>query len=327
MWLIGLYSPGMASVNASFIPPMWFSASIFAMEVVTIGFPIAEIYKTHRLKQETLDAIAAWEKRQEIASPSESGMSEFSSKNRSSKSFTVKELSVSKRSSMDSQRSDLYTMAGLENALRTNPSPLLQFAALRDFSGENISFLTHVADWRRSWLHLTASTAQHRRQQFITAVSIYAHLVSPSFSEFPINISHHIMANLRAVFEEAASRIFRRRSITTSYAPTPFEDVLPDSESTVELRSGVNADAMGRARLAPTGPMMRPGYEDVLNDFPIPEEFKETIFDAAEREIKYLVLTNTWPKFVNDAYASSRIDVEKQGQQAGWFGKTFLRTK
>ena len=35
----------------------------------------------------------------------------------------------------------------------------------------------------------------------------------------------------------------------------------------------------------------------------IPDEFDETIFDEAEKEIKYLVLTNTWPKFVR----SSRI--------------------
>jgi hypothetical protein len=30
----------------------------------------------------------------------------------------------------------------------------------------------------------------------------------------------------------------------------------------------------------------------------IPEIFSATVFDRAEESIKYLILTNTWPKFV-----------------------------
>lgn len=329
MWLAGLYAPGMASVNANFIPPMWFSASIFAMEVVVIGFPIAEIFKTHKLRQETLDAIAAWEKRQEMASPDSSAFSDYSAKHgsRSSKSFTIHDYSRTKGSSVNSQRSDLYTMAGLENALRTNPVPLLQFAALRDFSGENISFLTHLADWRCSWLHLTGSTALHRRQQFAVAVQIYALFVSPNFSEFPINVSHQSMRALRDLFEEPASFLCRKRSTSATYSPTPFKDVSPDSDSTVDLRSGVKLDNLGRAKLNSVAHVAGPEQDDILADFPIPDTFKETVFDNAEGEIKYLVLTNTWPKFVNNAYASSQVDTEKDLQHRKWFGKTVIRVK
>ncbi|KAL5397392.1 hypothetical protein PMIN02_002375 [Paraphaeosphaeria minitans] len=355
MWLAGLYAPGMAPVNMYFIPPMWFSGTqtslnlrsreafhvvllftnprlvcIFFMELITIGFPIFEIFRTHKLRQETLDTIAAWEKRQEFASPTGTNLSSDCSTKQStansSKSFPIKEAHSASRKSIDSQRSDLYTMAGLENALRTNAVPLLQFAALRDFSGENISFLTHLADWRRTWLHLTVSNAQHSRQQFIAAVSIYAHFVSPSISEFPINISHANMAALRDLFEEAASRIFRKRSIASSYSPTPFEEVSPDSGSTVGLRSGISLDVLGRANLNSVPNMTRGGYEDALTAHPIPEAFKETVFDAAEKEIKYLVLTNTWPKFINDAYSSSQADSGevKERQDQNWTKKTIL---
>ncbi|KAL5374050.1 hypothetical protein DPSP01_012231 [Paraphaeosphaeria sporulosa] len=330
MWLAGLYAPGMTSVNMYFIPPMWFSVCIFFMELVTIGFPIFEILKTHKLRQDTLDAITAWEKRQELVSPTSSNFSSDCSTKQgtadSSKSFTIKEVHLASRKSIDSQRSDLYTMASLENALRTNAVPLLQFAALRDFSGENISFLTHLADWRRTWLHLTVSTAQHRRQQFIAAVAIYAHFVCPSISEFPINISHANMAALRDLFEEAASRIFCKRSIASNYSPTPFEEASPDSSSTVDLRSGISLDVLGRANLNSVSKMTHPGYEDVLTAYPIPEAFKETVFDAAEKEIKYLVLTNTWPKFVNDAYASSQVGSGKlkERQEQNWVKKTIL---
>jgi hypothetical protein len=37
----------------------------------------------------------------------------------------------------------------------------------------------------------------------------------------------------------------------------------------------------------------------------IPEGFNATIFDDAEGSIKYLVLTNTWPKFVKDRRCST----------------------
>lgn len=346
MWLAGLYAPGMTHVNVKFIPPMWFSGvpfslspfpyaniwtvCIFFMELITIGFPIVEIFKTHKLRQETLDAIAAWEKRQEIASPTCSNFNSDSSTRqgtaRSSKSFTIQEVHLAHRKSLESQRSDLYTMTGLENALRTNSVPLLQFAALKDFSGENISFLTHVADWRRSWLSLTVSTAQHRRQQFTAAVSIYSHFVCPTTSEFPINISHGNMAALRSVFEEAAGVIFRKRSIVSKYSPTPFVEVSPDSDSTVDLRSGINLDTLGRENLKAVANMTQTGYEDVLATFPIPEGFKEIVFDAAEKEIKYLVLTNTWPKFINDAYASSQHDPgeAKEAQNHNWLRRSIL---
>jgi hypothetical protein len=300
------------------------------MELVTIGFPIVEVFKTHRLRQETLDAIAAWEKRQETASPTSSNFSAGGSTKQdvadSRKSLTIKEVYLTNKKSIDSQRSDLYTMAGLENALRTNAVPLLQFAALRDFSGENISFLTHLADWRRAWLHLSVSTTQHRRQQFIAAVSIYAHFVSPSISEFSINISHANMAALRDLFEDAASRIFRKRSIASTYSPTPFEEIPPDSDSTIDLRSGVNLDIFSRANINSVANMARPCYEDVLTAYQIPDAFKETVFDAAEKEIKYLVLTNTWPKFVNNAYASSQHDSGelKEAHHRNWFKRSIF---
>ncbi|KAF1967689.1 hypothetical protein BU23DRAFT_285994 [Bimuria novae-zelandiae CBS 107.79] len=324
LWLAGLYAPGMMTVNASFIPPMWFSLSIFAMEVITIGFPIVEIVQTNRLRQETLDVLADWEQRQHVALPSSSAFSASSTKGGARSSFTINELHFAKRTSLGSHPIELYTMAGLEKALRTNPVPLLHFAALRDFSGENISFLTHLAEWRRSWLNLTMSTAQHRRQQFIAAVSVYAHFVSPSFSEFPINIVHQNMTVLRELFEEPASRIFRKLSLSSGYSPTPFEDVSPDSDSTIELRSGVNLDTLRRVKMSSVAHMARPGYEDVLTDYPIPEAFKETVFDAAEKEIKYLVLTNTWSKFINDIYATSLTDVEKEPKHGGWFKRSVL---
>jgi hypothetical protein len=110
------------------------------MEISSIGFPIVDVLKGNKLRQETLDAIAKWEARQasagldaaSINAPSKS-LSEFST------TTTLKsagEISVGNQS-FDSQKSDILTMTALENALRTNAMPLLQFAALKDFSGKS----------------------------------------------------------------------------------------------------------------------------------------------------------------------------------------------
>ncbi|KAF2689899.1 hypothetical protein K458DRAFT_474311 [Lentithecium fluviatile CBS 122367] len=326
LWLTGLYAPQMAPVNAKFVPPSWFSACIALMEIITIGFPIAQVFKSRTLRQETLDAIASWEKRQQVHNESDSTIvgSTHSSK---TGTYTAQstETNSTWRKSMDSQKSDMFTMAALENALRTNPTPLLQFAALKDFSGENVSFLTHLADWRRAWFSPKASTAEHRHRQFVAAVRVYVHFVSLEFAEFPINISSREMKNLHQIFESAAALLVRNKSVSSSSdSATPFDNIYDDSDSTVELRSGANLHALGRANLESVSQMIELVQEEALVDVPIPEAFTETVFGPAENEIKYLILTNTWPKFVNAGCDMREQIVEKEAQTPGWLRKTVL---
>lgn len=304
LWLTGLYAPQMAPVNAYFVPPSWFSVSIFLMEVITIGFPIAQIVKSYGLRRETLQATASWEKRQHIDKSCDSVIaeSEFSAKSGSytSRLLSSREAPQARKTSVDSQKSDMFTMAALENALRKNPVPLLQFAALKDFSGENVSFLTHLADWRNAWVSSTPSFVNRHHSQFVAAVRIYAHFVSLDFSEFPINISSRRAKDLHEMFEQPARLLFRQRSIASSSdSVTPFDKVPADSDSTLELNTRVNLDALGRANLHSASRIAEVGHEEALSSIMIPESFTATVFDSAEREIKYLILTNTWPKFVN----------------------------
>jgi hypothetical protein len=108
------------------------------MEVCSIGFPILDVLKGNKLRQETLEAIADWEKRQ-ATNESATTVRDNSIKSPSaySSATTLKsagDVSFSKQS-FESHKSDMLTMTALENALRTNAIPLLQFAALKDFSG------------------------------------------------------------------------------------------------------------------------------------------------------------------------------------------------
>jgi hypothetical protein len=47
-----------------------------------------------------------------------------------------------------------------------------------------------------------------------------------------------------------------------------------------------------------------------LANIQIPESFSAEMFEEAEQEIKYLVFTNTWPKFVGARYASSNDEIK-----------------
>ena len=50
--------------------------------------------------------------------------------------------------SVSAAGSSILTMDALEHTLAKNPEPLQEFSALRDFSGENIAFLTRIREWR-----------------------------------------------------------------------------------------------------------------------------------------------------------------------------------
>ncbi|RYP57386.1 hypothetical protein DL769_009505 [Monosporascus sp. CRB-8-3] len=201
----------------------------------------------------------------------------------------------------DSRRSDMFTMLALENALRNNPRPLLEFAALKDFSGENISFLSHVADWRRGWVSSTLEPAMLKYEQFIQATRIYSHFISLECSQFPINISSRLGKELRETFDDAANMLNRREG-TPSASATPFDC---SNSSTADLWKTSDLEGtLGKANLQSVTRMADltgEGHPDVS----VPDSFSPAVFDAAEGEIKYLVLTNTWPKFVHSGFESA----------------------
>ena len=100
------------------------------MEVFTIGFPIVDIIKGNNLRKETLDAIRDWERRQALTAGdgSMTGDMSFKSPSKFSDSTTLKssggKVTIASKDSFESNKSDMLTMTALENALRTNATPL-----------------------------------------------------------------------------------------------------------------------------------------------------------------------------------------------------------
>ncbi|KAF4583183.1 Regulator of G protein signaling superfamily [Ophiocordyceps camponoti-floridani] len=276
MWLIALYVPGMAPVNNYFIPPQWIALSIMCIEIFTIFIPCWQVRKQQALCQETLDSIARWESRQKSATHCGKSLSS------STPSWMRKAESIS-----SSGNGSILTMDALEHTLAKNPEPLQHFSALRDFSGENIAFLTRVREWRATYLvpasrpttmvdekklETDSDVSTLSRECFEGALLIYMDFISSNSAEFQVNLSSQDFKNLQAVFEPAA-RVMYGDNASPDPA-TPFQ----------EAPRALTSDSHHRIRYRGD----------------IPDLFTDTVFDDSEMSIKYLVLTNTWPKFIKE---------------------------
>lgn len=290
------------------------------IEIFTIFVPCWQVVRHQSLRQETLELIALWEtgKKQGRSGKSFVSGSSASTAVGSEAPITWKQMGDAEKGTyMDTATAaggGLLTMDALEYALRKNPGPLQHFSALKDFSGENIAFLTSVSKWKslmrrdnvaaanidRNSVSPAATqedaqqTEDRLREQFNQALRIYADFVSQRDAEFPINISASDLRRIEAVFEGPARILFGDRRKSASSA-TPFDDWDGTRESSsASSEKGIVDDSDTASTIA----------DKVYYWGEIPEGFDETVFDDAEASIKYLVLTNTWPKFVKDRRTS-----------------------
>lgn len=258
------------------------------MEIFTVFLPCWEVISHQALCQETLNTIAQWENNKTGLGKAIQSIKSRSTVVDSLKSGWKSTHSSGKASSVES----ILTLSALEHVLQRNPEPLQQFSALRDFSGENIAFLTSVGDWKSSFpasvLNRKSDISEETRRELVRerfnrALRIYTEYISATDAAFPINISSPELKRLEAIFEQPARSTYGEKQ--GANAATPFDDVArPDSANS---STGSKVDGDG-----------------VQYWGQIPDDFDQSIFDDAERSIKYLVLTNTWPKFVRDRRSS-----------------------
>lgn len=295
------------------------------MQGFLIFLPCIQVYKNRCLETETRQIIAEWEHKKKYGTSLSSGSTKANSKS----IFSFK----SSKSNSSTRSGEMYTMATLEKTLRLNSKPLLLFAALKDFSGENISFLAQVNEWKQNWdpsapkKPAFGSNIEHeprdetalRRSQFILAAHIYSSFVSLQHSNFPINISSAHLKELEILFDDAAIAIHGDQNRNSA---TPFDNWsakpgdLERGSAEGNLSDDRTLDGDSTTNIMMTSPE-RKHYSQVQAfrlceiednlpaDLFIPAAFGQESFDNAERSIKELVLTNTWPKFVNAGYASS----------------------
>lgn len=288
------------------------------MQFVTIFFPIWE-YVEHRVAMHRSPYLLDTEGSEPVSS-------EPSSSERTLVPSTTSRLFDELKASGLMAERDLYRMSALEKALAVNPAPLLVFAATKDFTAENIIFLIHLRDWHQAWrtarrlsgpMGLTSSA---KMELFKAAVDIYFTSVCERTADFPINVEGPLRVNLDTIFSkyqdvyDGQQPGARLRFSPVEMVSTQFGAMgdIGDIERTAETRAYAWLDEKGiEATVAslssssePTTPTTNEEAEKVLKESVLAEalqvsELDENMFGAAEKSIKYLVLTNTWRKFVN----------------------------
>jgi len=205
----------------------------------------------------------------------------------------------------NSSDESVMTMPALEYVLDHDPAALQNFSALHDFSGENIAFLTSVARWKNSLqdpsdVDDAEDIKEMLQERFNCALSIYAQFVS-AHAEFPINLCFQDLSKLENIFEEAARIIYGDEPELNQIAPF-------DVPSFSRLPSAMSSDGSEKD-IRVTTSVLR---DRVWYCGEVPEDFVScglgaNVFDDAVKAVKYLVLTNTWPRFVRSRSTTCRL--------------------
>jgi hypothetical protein len=281
------------------------------MQAATVFFPIFEAYRSRAQLRSTLAAVKSWEEKRK-SGESSTGYSGSTATN----SIIGATKPSSTATSVSSRRREMYTMAALEKALAVNATPLLHFAATKEFTGENIVFLMQVRDWRAAWNRavrdLGTVTGQVRYRLFNIGVEIFATSVHTKTADFPVNVEGKIRSNLEAVFGPAVVGMKHLDENIVdpfnhhSFGSIGLEPPKPPSSKfgyDIGLSRSNDSDHTASESQENFFPSAKPDL-DVIPEVPetaadIPDNFDEHIFDEAETSVKYMVITNTWPKFVD----------------------------
>ena len=192
---------------------------MLAMEIVTVVFPIYQILKHKRAAREIRNALA-----------------KFDQKRLESSHDSVTLGSSAATGSLSSKKKKMYPVKALDECLTGNPEQLQIFASCREFTGENIIFLTQVLFFRHLCQKLSTSVGLSVRRarlvMFQKALAIFLTLVHSSTANYPINIESSIYNRLQLLFSPATaviamcktSRRTSSLSLTNTSSATPWED-------------------------------------------------------------------------------------------------------
>ena len=278
------------------------------MEVVTLVFPIVQIFQHKQAARETQAILAEFDVKKLNSELSSSG-------------------SLATRST-GSKRGKMFSMESLDECLDTNCDGLQVYSSCMELNGENIIFLTKVLDFRRKWATDSLKVrdpARARMDMFRAALSIYVTLVHSDTASYPINIESSIYAKLESVFDFATKLVASRRNSESPLTPissiTPWDE--PQQEALVEspmLESPGETYPMRNMSLS-TPPARRSidndsrehiislddDPQDSLGSFQIPAGFDKHVFNAAFKSIKYMVWSETWQRYMTWKRTSATV--------------------
>ncbi|KAJ4333214.1 hypothetical protein N0V87_007769 [Didymella glomerata] len=271
LWIAFTYSsmPEINRINNYFAPAGWFIPSLIVCQQVLIVIPLADAFKA-RPRQRPLSHET------ETASLTS----------------TVSASSEKSAQELFRELKPKASMQALELSIEQNIEPLIVWAATKEFTAENAIFIREVRNWRKKWSSLKVVSTSQRRQMYNEASLIYFTLINPFTAETPINIEYKIFKVLQNLFAGLEYDPYMPRSQTPEDIKSPVirENVICPWEETLSRPASIQSDVTSISSSS-TGSI-------------IPSEFTEDIFDAAYESIKYLIFTNTWPRYVDAEMAS-----------------------
>ena len=283
------------------------------IEIVTLGFPIYQIFKHKRNVRETNRTLAEFDKKR------------LSYLDDSPASGSVKTGSAA------SKRGKLYPMESLDEALAGNHDGLQVYASCMELNGENIIFLTKVLAFKKACYHafyqVSKSTPNYERARtsmFRLALSIFVSLVHAGTASYPINIESIIYNRLDLMFGPATALVAIKKTGRSgsqgSSNVTPWDDQSENEDTGAQDDdTSIAMHAIGGDSLSETISRSMKGSEssehivivgsseieapaggastDPLDKVQVPAEFNESVFDAAFKSIRYMVWTETWQRY------------------------------
>lgn len=203
-----------------------------------------------------------------------------------------------------------YSIAALERALRDDIDRLEEFAATKDFTGENILFLKRVESWKEKWKLSEIKVRNGQispaviRSLYDTAEQIFNTLVHREFSGFPLNLEEDIYLPLDRVF--GCSNPGSQKFQATSKFPggmkamvAPFADDILTNVRRIPDKRGFRGPGKGHDyndERPPTPPRKNSAVTTSPQNM-LPMGFGAGVFDRAEVAVKQMVLTNTWIRY------------------------------
>ena len=189
------------------------------------------------------------------------------------------------------------SMQALEASIEHNIESLIEWTASREFTAENTIFLRDVRNFKKKWSSLKTVTTAQRRQMHTEASLIFFTLVNPFTAETPINIDYKIFKKLQAHFEGMEYDPYmpkRSASPTDPISPTEREHVVCPWENTLDRPASIDSNMSGSSISSTSSTRSL-----------VPSQFTEDIFESAFESIKYLVFTNSWPRYVEAEMGSN----------------------
>ena len=330
LWIAAVFSTAFKPVNPWFVPPMWLAPGIILMQFATIFFPIFEIFEHRKSMFKRVDSFSSSDST--LWSASFIGEKVNNLRPKSSATELLDELNstVGRLYSIGALERALLLNPEplLQYAARQDftAENIVFLTQVRDWRQAWESAPKNPSTG------LVTEDAQIRL--FRMAIDIFSTSVDEKTSDFPINIDGYMRKELAAVLGPAVlnglSGFASRNGSNGGYGPdchglpsmvpvAPWAEpkqavaitttisaskASPLSSIDTSLRSlSSGTTAASKTATTESKPYRledRPDFSPTSNgrgiDLP---GFDEHVFDDAEASIKYLVLTNTWRKFVD----------------------------